>query len=114
MTRVRPRGGSHDSWLLPGQEVYDRAVTPTWLDFDRLQQFLAVGTVLAAGLTLIALAVVRPAVRSAVAALVFGGLAVAGVWQHVHLDDTRRTDCAEVEFLGSQVRVAGCPDPVRG
>jgi hypothetical protein len=84
-------------------------VTPTWLDIDRLQQLLVIGSVLAVALTLVLVVTLRPAARKLVAGLAFGALAVAGAWQHAHLEDERRADCAGVELLGSQVRVPGCP-----
>jgi hypothetical protein len=84
-------------------------MTPTWLDFDRLQTLLAVLTVLAAMLALVSLALLKP-----VAAKVLGvGLLVvvcgAAFWQHQRLDDARRTDCSRVEIVGTRVRVPACP-----
>jgi hypothetical protein len=91
--------------------AYRRRMMPEWLDFERLQILLAVGCVLAVALALVFAALTRRPALKVVAVVVFGAVAVGAAWQLQAIDDARRTDCSNVEMLGTRVVVPACPEP---
>ena len=91
--------------------AYLRAMLPDWLDYDRLQALLAAVTVLSVVLALICLALFRHTGVKIVAVVLFGVLAVGAAWQLQTIESERRTDCTDVEVLGSGVVVPHCPAP---
>ena len=84
---------------------------PDWLDYQRLQALLVGIAVVAAVLALVGLVLSRRPAAKVLAVVVFGLVAVGAVWQHQRIDDARRTDCANVEFLDAGVIVPHCPAP---
>ena len=91
--------------------AYRPSMMPEWLDYDRIQALLVLVTVLAVLVALIALALVRRPALKVLAVVLLGVVAGAAIWQIQSIDAERRKDCGNVEVLGAQVTVPGCPSP---